>query len=147
VSSIEPDGSSGQVDSSQEVACRLVVTRRQGAELLQLTEEVFNPVAGFVAFPVVGPWLFAVGLGRNHRRFPGLRQRLEYPLVGIVAFIGNHDLGLDHRQQHIGSVQIAGLSGRQQKAGRVTASIDRSMDLRAQSAFAAPDRLVLTLFF
>jgi hypothetical protein len=39
------------------------------------------------------------------------------------------------------------LSGRQQKAGRVTESINRSMDLRAQSAFAAPDRLVLPLFF
>ena len=135
------------MDSSQEVPCRLVITRRKGAELFELTKEVFNPMACFVPFPVVGSLFFAIRLRWNYRGFSGLRQRLEYPLVGIVAFIGNHDRGLDCRQQDIGSVQIAGLSGRQHKAGRVTESINLSMDLRAQSAFAAPDRLVLTLFF
>ena len=34
---------------------------------------------------------FAIGFGRNHRRFAGLRQGLKNSLVGIVAFIGQDD--------------------------------------------------------
>jgi len=54
-------------------------------------------MAGFVPLPVIGPLFFAVRLRRNHGGFAGLRQRLQNPLVGIVAFIGNYDRGLDGR--------------------------------------------------
>jgi hypothetical protein len=147
VSSIEPDGGSRQVDRRQEVACGLVITSSDGAELLELAKEVFNPMACFVPFTVIRTLIFPVRLRRNHRGFPGLRQRLQNPLVGSVAFIGHHDRRRERRQQDVGSVQVAGLTGRQQKARRIAESIDGSMKLGAQSASAASDRLVLPLFF
>jgi hypothetical protein len=91
--------------------------------------------------------MFAVGLGRNHRGFPGLCQWLEYPLIRIVAFVRNDDRHVERTQQDIGSVQVAGLAGREQKAGRIAEGIDGGMNLRAQPAFAASDRLVATVFF
>jgi hypothetical protein len=39
------------------------------------------------------------------------------------------------------------LAGRQYEARRMPQGIDRGMNLGAQSAFAASDRLVFTLFF
>jgi hypothetical protein len=39
------------------------------------------------------------------------------------------------------------LSGREREAGRITQSINRRIDLGAQSAFAAADRFVLAGFF
>ena len=135
------------MNGSQEVACSLVITRRQGAELLQLTEKIFNPMAGFVAFPVIRALLFAVRLWRNHGGFPDLRQRLEHPFVRVVAFISNDDRRYERRQQNVGSVPIAGLARCQHKAGWVPERIDGSMNFRAQPAFAASDGLVLSLFF
>lgn len=101
----------------------------------------------FVKLAIILAWAFAVGLGRNHGRFPGLRQRLEHPFVGIVALIGNDNGRGESRQQHLGPFQITSLSGRQVKAGRVAQGIHRGMDLRAQPALATSDGLVLARFF
>ena len=147
MSSIEPDRGSREMDGSQEIPRGLVITSGKGTELLELAEEVFNSIAYFVPFTIIGTWLFAVGFRRNHRRFPGLRQRLEHSFVRIVAFIRNHDRRLDRRQQDVGSIQVAGLPGRQQKAGRVAEGIDRSMNLGAQPTLAASQGLIFTLFF
>jgi hypothetical protein len=135
------------MDSGQEVPRGLIITSGDGTELLELAEEVFNPMACFVPFAIVCTLVFTVRLGRNHRDFPGLRQGLEHSLVGIVAFISNHDRRVERRQQDIGSVQVTGLTGRQQKAGRVAEGIDGGMDFGAQPAFAASNGLVFTLFF
>lgn len=135
------------MNGGQEVACGLVIPRRQGAKLLELTEEVFNPMAGFVPFPVIRALRFAVRLRRNHRGFSGLRQRLEHSFVRVVAFIRNDDRRYEGRQENVGSVQIAGLAGCQHKAGWIPERIDGRMNFRAQPAFAASDGLVLSLFF
>jgi len=135
------------MNSGQEVACGLVIPSSNGAELLELAKEVFNPMACFVPFTVIRPWLFPVRLGRHDCGFAGLRQPVQHPLVGVVTLISNNNRRRKRRQQNIGSVQVAGLAGRQQKAGRVAERIDGSMDLGAQSAFAASNGLVLALFF
>jgi hypothetical protein len=72
---------------------------------------------------------------------------LKNPLVSIVALVGDHDRSIHSRQQPIGPFPITGLSRRQQECGRVAQGIDGSMNFRAQPASAAPDRLILTLFF
>jgi hypothetical protein len=90
---------------------------------------------------------FAIRFGRNHRGFARLRQRLENPLVSIVAFIRNDDGCVEGGQQRVGSFQVAGLSGCQQKASRVAQGIDRGINLGAQPAFAAANGLTFTLFF
>ena len=52
--------------------------------------------------------------------------------------------------KHLGArigIEIAGLSGREREAGRIAQSINRCIDLGAQSAFAAADRFVFAGFF
>ena len=44
------------------------------------------------------------------------------PLVGVEAFVGDHDVGLDVRQQDVRTVEIAGLSGREREADRIAQS-------------------------
>ena len=46
-----------------------------------------------------------------------------------------------------GAFQIMGLPRRQEEVQRIAQRIDQGMDFRAQSAFAAPDRLVFAVFF
>jgi hypothetical protein len=107
------------MNGGQEVPRGLIVPRRQGPELLKLTEEILNSMAYLVQLPIISARLLAVRFGRNDSGFADLRQLVQHPLVGVVTLIGNHDRRCNRRQQFIGSVQIAGLSGRQQKASRV----------------------------
>jgi hypothetical protein len=147
VSSIEPNSCCSKIDSSEKVAGRLIVAGGNRPELLELTEKILNQVACLVQGLVIVALYFAVGLGRNDGGFAGLHQRLQHPLIGIVTPIGNHNRSSEGGQQGVSSLQITGLSGREQKTGRVAESIRRGMDLRAQPAFAATKGLVLTLFF
>jgi hypothetical protein len=135
------------MDGGEEVSCGLVITGRDSAELFELAKEVLDPVACLIEVFIIITLHLAIRFGRNYCHFSGLRQRLQHPLVGIVALIGNHDRRLERRQQDIGSVQITGLAGRQYEASRMTQGIDGSMNLGAQSASAASDRLVFPLFF
>ena len=115
--------------------------------MLEFAEEILDEVARFVKLFVVVPLVFAIGFGRNDGAFAGFFERLDDPFVGIEAFVGDHDVGRDLRQQDVGTVEIAGLSGREREAGRIAQRIDRGIDLGAQSAFAAADRFVLAGFF
>jgi len=146
VSSNQPDDGSGKVDSGEEVPCGFVVAGSDGAKEFEFGEEVFNQMACFVEVFVVFALNFAVSLGRNHRGFTRLFQRQQYPLIGIEAFIGNHNVGLQLRQQLIGSFQIAGMSGREMKPGRVAQRIHSGVDLGAQPSFAPSDGLLRAPF-
>ena len=146
MSSNEPNDGGGEVDGGEEVARGFIVAGGDGAILFEFGKEVFNPVARLIEIPVVFALDFAVGFGRNHRHFARLRQRNQNPLIGIEASIGEHDVGLHQRQQHVGSLQIARLSGRKMKPGRVAEGIDGGMNLGAQPALAASDGLVRAPF-
>ena len=91
--------------------------------------------------------MLAIGLGWDDGDFAGFFERVNDALIGIEAFIGDHDVGFDLWQQDIGAVEIAGLSRREREAGRITQSVNHRIDLGAQSAFAAADRFILAGFF
>ena len=146
MTSNEPDDGSGEVDGGEEVASGFVVAGGDGAIQFQLGEEIFNQMPRFVEILVIFALDLAVGLGRNYGPLACLRQRNQRPLIGLEAFVGKQDIGLHQRQQGIGSLQIAGLSRRKMKPGRVAQGVDRGMDFGAQSALAAPDGLVRTPF-
>ena len=115
--------------------------------MLEFGEEIRNEVTHFVKLFVVVAFVLAIGLGRNNRAFAGFFERLDDTLVGVEAFVGDHDVGLDLRQQDVRTVEIAGLSGREREADRIAQSINRCIDLGAQSAFAAADCFVFASFF
>ena len=50
-------------------------------------------------------------------------------------------------QQRVGTLEVVRLPGREGKAGRVAERVDRGVDLGAQAASAAPDRLVVGAVF
>jgi hypothetical protein len=146
VSSNEPDGGSREVYGGKEVASGFVVAGSDGAEEFEFGEEVFNQMARLVEVLVIFALDLAVGLGRNHRDLTRCLERNQNPLIGIEAFVGEYDVGLELRQQNIGSIQIASLPGRKMKPGRVAQGIDRGMNLGAQPAFTASDGLVRAPF-
>src|ERR1700692_4282882 len=51
------------------------------------------------------------------------------------------------RQQRVRAFQIMGLAWRQDEVQRIAQRIDKRMNLGAQPAFAAPDRLVFGVVF
>ena len=69
MSSIEPDGSGGEVDGGEEISCGFVVAGGDGAKLFEFAEEVFDQVARFIEF--------AVKLGR----------RMRFGLGGMTAVL------------------------------------------------------------
>ena len=89
----------------------------------------------------------AVALGRDHERLPPCQQRFDQPLVGIEGFVCQQGLGRHIRQQHVSAFEIMGLARRQDEVQRIAQRIDERMNLGTQPAFAAPDLLVLVVFF
>ena len=89
--------------------------------------------------PVV-PW-------RDYRGLTRGRQRLEDACVGVERLVGDQRIGLHRGQQVVGPDQVVCLAAGQEEADRVAQRIDQGVDLGAQSAARAPDRLVLTSFF
>ena len=129
------------MDGCEEVSGGFVVARCDTSEQLEFGEEVFNQVACFVEFLVVFALHFSVGLGWDDSLFSSLLQGFEHPFVGVEALVGDHRIGFQSRQQHIGPVQFAGLAFGEVKANRVAERIDGGVNFSAQPAFAASDGL------
>jgi hypothetical protein len=73
-------------------------------------------------------------------------QRDQYTGVGVIALVGEQRLGLQLWQQDVSPIQIAGLAAGQMKANGVAQSVDRGVDLGAQTSLAAPDGLIAAPF-
>jgi hypothetical protein len=146
VSSIEPNDCCGQMDSGEEVLGGFVVAGGDGAELLELGEEILDQVPGLVELAIVVPRSPSVLPRWNDRRFAGCCERLDDPLVGIKGLVGNERVRLDGRQQAIGPDEIMGLAARQGKANRIAERIHQRMDFGGQPTLAAPDGFVPTPF-
>ena len=147
MSSIEPNDSSSELDSSEEVSGGFVIAGRNGAVLFEFAEEVLDEMARLVGLFVVMALDFTVPLWRDHRRLSCREQWFDHTLVGIEGFVCQQRIGRHLRQQRIGAFQIMGLTRRQHEGQRIAQSIDEGMYLGAQPAFAAPDRFVLLRFF
>ena len=80
---------------------------------------------------VVVARIFALGFWRDDRHFARSLQGLDHPLVGIEGFIGDHGVGLDIGKKRIGTIQIMGLTRREQKIRRVAERIDGSVNFGA----------------
>src|SRR5690348_13741618 len=124
----------------------LVVAGRDGPVLLQFGAEVLDQMARLVEVLVVRAQLLAVRLGRDHGRLACPRERLEHSLLGIVGLVGDQRGSGEVGRQSIGTVEVVRLPRREGEAGRVAERVDQGVDLRAQAAAAAPDRLVATPF-
>ena len=64
----------------------------------------------------------------NDGLLAGRAQWLNYPLIGVVGLVGEHDVRFERRQEFIGADQIADLSSRQMNANRIAQGIDDSVE-------------------
>ena len=135
------------MDAGEEVSGGLVIAGRDRAVLFELAIEVLHEVARFVHFFVVEALKLSITLGRNDELFSCRKQRLDDALIGIESLVCQQGVGLHLGQKRVGTFQIMGLPRSQEEGQRIAEGIDHGMDFRAQSAFAAPDRLVFAVFF
>lgn len=119
------------MDGAEEVAGGFIVACGDGVVLLEPGEEVFDQVARPVEFFIVIALDLAVAFRRDDGRFPGCGQRRDHTLIGVVAFIGKKRVCLQTGKKCIRSIQIAGLTLRQVKTGRIPQGVGRGVDFRA----------------
>jgi len=132
------------MDDREEVSGGLVIAGRNRSVLLELTIEVLHEVARLVQFLVVER---SITLGRNDELFSCRKQRFDDTLIGIGSLVCQQGVGLHLGQKQVGTLQIMGLPRSQEEGQRISKGVDHGMDFGAQSAFAAPDRLVFAVFF
>ena len=89
----------------------------------------------------------AVALRRDDGDLIGGGKRFDHAGIGIERLVGDHDVGDDQRQKRVSTRQVMRLSRGEQEPDRVAERVDQRVDLRAQPAFAAPDRFVCAVFF
>ena len=119
------------MNGSQEVARRLVVSRRNGPVLLEPGEEILDEVARFIGVPIKITRCLSARFGRYDGGLTGCGQRFDHALIGIERFIGNEDVSLHVGQKLVGSEQIVSLAAGQMEADRVAEGIDQRVDLGA----------------
>ena len=118
------------MNAGQETSRGLVVASGNGAELLELGEEILDQMPGLVEVFVEGPRCLAALARWDDRHLAGFSERLEHPLVRIERFVGNQRLGLKLWEQGIGSGQIMLLTAGEMKAGRIAERIDGGVNFR-----------------
>ena len=135
------------MDCGEKVSGGLVVAGGCGSVLFELAIEVFHEVARFVHFLVIGALDLSIAFGRDHGGFSCRKQGFDDTQIGIEGLVRQQGIGLHPRQQRVSAFQIVGLPCGQQERQRIAQRIDKGMNLGAQSAFTAPDRLVFAVFF
>ena len=135
------------MDGGEKIPGRFVIAGRDCSVLLEFAVEILDEMACFVQFLVEEARDFAVAFGRDHGGLARRKQRFDHAFVGIKGFVPQQGIGLHLRQQRVGAFEIMGLTGGQKEGERIAQGIDQAVDFCAQSAFAAPDRLIFAVFF
>src|SRR5271166_4547761 len=104
-------------------------------------------MARAIKFSVVVARRGPVGSWRDHRGLPSGRQRLKYASIGVERLVGDQRIGLHRGQQVVRPLQVVCLATGQEEADWVAQCVDQGMDLGAQTAARAANRLVLAGFF
>ncbi len=116
--------------------------------MLDFVEKTFNQVALLVQMVIIFPWFFAVLAGRDHC-FGWFHCNPVQKFFRVIRAVGNHSLKIKFCNQVIRLGDIVTLTSGQEKAQRVAQRIYAGVDLGAEPAPAAPERLAFlpTAFF
>ena len=140
-------------DPEGAVTCgALIVASRQAAELLAAVDQALDAVAQAVERPVEGS---SAALGRQPGDGVANAPPSTVPAAGAagVPFVADHAAGATARpsppgppdrpllQQPLEDRRLVPLAGRQHDGQRLAAALGPEMDLRAEAAPAATERL------
>jgi len=107
--------------------------------MFDLAEEAFDEVAFFVDVAVVRDRRRARGCGWYDRLSP--EGQICPDPVGVICLIGDDVLGREAFNQGFGLRAVVDLAGSEKKADRIAERIDGDVDLGAQPAARAAERL------
>ena len=108
--------------------------------MLDFVEETFDQVPLLVQVAIIFPLFFAVLAGRYHRFGFFLRNLLQ-EIFRIIRAIRNHPLKIEICNQVFGLGDIMSLPSGQKKPQRIAQGIYAGVDLGAEPAPAASERL------
>lgn len=131
------------MDGGEIVARGLVVAGGDGPVLLEAGEEILDQMTGFVERLVERDRIFPSRFRGNDGPLARLGQRLAHAGVGVVGHVGDQRVGGKVGQEGVGALQVGGLARRQQDLRGIALRVDQDVELRAQSAAAAPDGLAV----
>jgi hypothetical protein len=109
VSSIEPNGSGGEVDGGEEISGGFVVAGGDRPELLELAEEILDQMALFVEFAIEFTRRQPVWPGWDYGGFASRRQRVEDAAIGIEGAITLGDVEAAALRDLVGRARSGGL--------------------------------------
>ena len=133
------------MNERQEGLGKLVVARGNASELLDAAEEAFDQVAIAIQMPIERARIASIGSRRNHG-LPALRADRGDEGIRVLALVGDDGAAGKPLDQRRGLIDIGKLARRQDDPQRVAQGIDRHMQLGAQPAARAADRLCAVFF-
>lgn len=128
-----------------EADASFAVAGGESSELLEPIEAAFDAVAEFVERPVVFALLFPADSGRDDCDGPESADGLD-DLVGVIAAVRHHELGLAACQQGQRFGILCRLTGGEAEGHRLTQTVRQQVDLRTQSTSATPQSLLFAPF-
>lgn len=76
------------MDAGEKISGEFVIACGDGAKVLEFIEEAFDEITLAIEGEIAGQWLFAAGMGRNHRGDLSLGEGVDEG-VGVVCRVGN----------------------------------------------------------
>jgi len=133
------------VDASEKIAGKLVVTRRDGAKVLQFVEESLDEIALAVEDEVARRRRLTVGFGRDHRIDVSLGKSVA-ERIGVVCLVSDQRLRIDSFEQRLRASQIVNLTWREHYIDGIAERIDEDVNLGGQSSAGSADGLFAIFF-
>jgi hypothetical protein len=141
--SLEGEERGDEMEGGAEAGVGFVVAGGDPAEFLNFLEEVFDQVAPFVHFLVVGDGCGAAAVGRDHRQGAAVVELCPEP-IAVEGFVADQRLDRDAVQQRLGADAVVALAGQQHEAREVAECVDQNHDLGGQAAARPADGLILS---
>jgi hypothetical protein len=138
--SSKPDQSASKAEETKQALIQFFKSREETPVMLNFVEKTLDQMTLLVQMVIVFPLFFAVLAGRDHR-FSLFFCNAAQEFFRVIRAIGNYSLKIKFCNQVIRLGDIVTLSSGQEKAQRVAQRIYAGVDLGAEAAPAAPERL------
>ena len=132
----EPDQSTNETEKTEIPVGQFLKSRKDPAEILDFVDETFNEMPFFVKMHIILAQFLAFGSRRNNRFGFVLFNDKPDKIIGIIRFIGNQPLKIKVDNQGFTLSDVVPLTTGQNKAQRITQTIDTDVNFGTEAAFA-----------
>jgi len=136
----QPDEHTDETQEAEISLGELVESRENAPIVFHLVDQALHQVAFFVEVSIIVVLLLAGGTRRDYGLGPTVQDNLA-KWIGVVGLVGNHILAFVAGEQGFCLGDIMTLPTSQCKPQRVAQGVDVDMNLGAESASAAAQRL------